>query len=464
MSIQAALVLLLHLAMAGAVTVHVLLRKRDVAAAISWIGLAWLSPVLGSLLYALLGINRVRRRARRLQRPRLAAEAPAPVSQPAGPMGTLETAIGRITRRPLVDGNGVRPLVCGDEGYPVMLAAIDGARSSVALAQYIFRADRIGLRFVEALGRARARGVTVRVLVDGIGSGYLRSPAYDALRRDGVPAARFLHSLLPWRMTFLNLRSHKKLLVIDGTRAFAGGLNIGDENLLAGQPAHPVHDLHFAIEGPVVGQLMADFAADWLFATGEQLAGAHWFPPPAPVGPARGRVITSGPDQDVEKRELVLMAALAAAQSSVRIASPYFLPDDRICTALALAALRGVAVDIIVPAHPSHPFLDWAFAAQIRPLLEAGCRVWRRAPPFEHAKLMTVDGAWALIGSGNWDVRSLRLNFELDLELHDPPLAARLDRIIEHGPREAIRLEALAAQPVWATLRDAAARLLLPYL
>jgi len=267
-----AVTLLVHLTAATGVTLHVLLNKRDVGATVSWIGLAWLSPVVGSALYWLIGINRVRRRALRLVRPSIRTEvaAPgAPLPDQLRHLATLEIAGWRITRRRAEPGNRIDILRDGDGAYPRMIAAIAAAERSVGLSTYIFRDDVAGEAFVSALADAQRRGVEVRVLIDGFGGGYLGSPAYRRLRALGVPAARFLHSEKPWRMPFLNMRTHKKILVADGRIAFAGGLNIGAENLLAGRPRHPVRDSHFELGGPIVGQLVEAFCEDWLFTTGE---------------------------------------------------------------------------------------------------------------------------------------------------------------------------------------------------
>jgi cardiolipin synthase len=457
----------LHVLTALAVTGHVLLTKRDVGAAIGWIGVGWLSPLLGPLLYLIFGINRVVRRARRLRpEPRIAAAAHAPVEDHLrlDHFAALDHAAHRLTRRKAVRGNSVALLVQGDEAYPQMLAAIADAQASIALSSYILRADAAGDRFIAALIAARARGVAVRVLIDGVGSGYFNSPAFRALRREGVPVARLLHSLLPWRMPFLNLRTHKKILCIDGRIGFTGGLNIGAENLLGDRPRHPVRDTHFRFEGPLVAQLVETFAEDWAFTIGEELDGPAWFPELAAPGAVTARVVTSGPDLDVEKIEMLILQAIACARATVRIMTPYFLPDDRLITALALAAMRGVEVDIILPERSNHLVMDWAVGAEIGPLLSAGCRIWRNPPPFEHSKLMTVDGAWGLIGSANWDTRSFRLNFELNVEIYDEAVAATLDRLMDGKRARRFSSTEVAGRPLAVQLRDAGARLLLPYL
>ena len=456
-----------HILLAIGVTMHVLFHKRDVGASIGWIGLAWLSPMLGSVLYVIFGINRVKRRAHQMRDKRAARRgAELPVS-PAGRddhLAALERAGDRITQRPAERGNAVTVLHNGDEAYPAMLAAVEAAKASIALSSYIFRADSAGDSFIDALIRAHRRGVQVRVLIDGIGGGYFLSPTYARLRRHDIPVVRFMHSLLPWRMSFLNLRTHKKILAVDGRIAFTGGLNIGGENLLASQPRHPVRDTHFRCEGPIVAQLIEAFAEDWFFAAGENLAGETWFPPLDRAGDAVARVILSGPDADLEKIEFMILEAVACARASVKVMTPYFLPDDRLVTALALASMRGVKVDVIVPAHGNHPIVDWAMRAQIGPLIAAGCRIWRGPPPFDHSKLMTVDGIWCLIGSANWDVRSFRLNFELNMELYHSDIVRQIDA--QMAARRATRITAAALErlPLAIKLIDNGARLMLPYL
>jgi cardiolipin synthase A/B len=465
--IAVALVGLAQVVLATAVTIHVLLRKRDVGAAIGWMGVAWLSPIIGSLLYLIFGINRVRRKAYRIaKRHRAGRSDEAAISSVPrdGHFASLERAAGAITQRATKDGSAIRVLQNGDETYPLMLAAIAGARSSVALSSYIFRADSIGMRFIGALADAKARGVDVRVIIDGIGGGYLRSPAYARLRRRGVPVVRFLHSLIPWRMAFLNLRNHKKLLILDGARAFIGGLNISDDNLLAKHPLRPVKDVHFYVQGPIVAQLTEAFATDWLFVTEDNLRGTEWFPPLNAVGSAVTRVVTSGPDQDIDKVEYILLQAIGCAQHSVKIATPYFLPSEQLLTALVIAAMRGVQVDVVMPKRSDHVLLDWAMRAHIRPLLASGGRIWTTRESFEHAKLSAIDDGWALIGSSNWDIRSLRLNFELNMEVYDGDFARLIGEKITKMRADSMTLTMLDRRTLPARLRDSMARLLLPYL
>jgi cardiolipin synthase A/B len=355
-------------------------------------------------------------------------------------------------------------LANGDAAYPRMIAAIDGAAASVALSTYIFRTDHVGNDFIAALVGARRRGVEIRVLIDGYGGGYLRSAAYRKLRRAGVPVARFMHSALPWRMPFLNLRTHRKILSVDGRIAFTGGLNIGAENVVARDPRHAVLDTHFRFDGPIVAQLCEAFAGQWYFTTGETLAGPVWFPKLAPVGDCLVRAVTSGPDQDLEKIEMLVLEAIACARSSIQIMTPYFLPDDRIITALALAAMRSVVVDIVLPEHSNHPTVDWAMRAHIGPLLAAGCRVWTHSPPFDHSKLLAVDNIWCFVGTANWDMRSFRLNFEIDLEVYHSVIVEQVSAKIAANQTTRVTAADLDRRTLPTRLRDNAAHLMLPYL
>jgi cardiolipin synthase len=450
------------------VTVDVLLTKSDVRAALGWIAAAWLSPILGGALYFLFGINRVTRRALKLTRRRRAPARPASGHAPAlaENIAQLGAVSAKVIGGDLTGGNRLTPLKGGDEAYPQMLAAIDGAGHTVALASYIFRDDEAGRRFIDALGRAKARGVEVRVLLDSVGAGYLWSPVLNRLLAAGVKADRFLHTWLPWRMPFLNMRNHRKILVTDGRLAFVGGINIGAENCASLRPDGHIDDIHFRVEGPAVRAIMAAFAQDWDFTTQEVLDDPAWWPELPPVGATFVRGLSSGPDADLYKLETMLGAALSLARTRVRIVTPYFLPDARLQFAIAQAALRGVEVQIVLPHKSDQHLMDWAMRAHVRFFRHVGARFFATPGPFDHAKLATVDGEWSLIGSSNWDARSFRLNFEFDLECYGADFTAAIDAAIDGRIARAqeLRPQALLARPVWLRLRDAAARLVMPYL
>jgi len=459
---------LAYVAIAASVTIDVLLTRGDVRAALGWTAAAWLSPILGGLLYFLFGVNRVTRRALKLTRRARRPDWPGVGDPPglAGNIAQLAAVSAKVIGGELAGGNRLTPLRGGDEAYPQMLAAIAGATRGVVLASYIFRDDEAGRRFIDALAAAKARGVEVRVLLDSVGAGYLFSPVMARLRRGGVRGARFLHTWLPWRMPFLNMRNHRKLLVVDGRLAFTGGINIGAENCASLRPQHHIDDIHFRVEGPAVRQVMAAFAHDWDFTTGEVLDDPCWWPELPAAGPVFARGLSSGPDADLYKLEAMLGAALTLARKRVRIVTPYFLPDARLQFAIAQAVLRGVMVEIVLPEKSDQRVMQWAMAAHVRFFRHVGARFIVTPAPFDHAKLATVDGAWCLIGSSNWDARSFRLNFEFDLECYGADFAAAIDALIDARIARGRDLtpDELLARPVVLRLRDAAARLLLPYL
>ncbi|HWD91652.1 MAG TPA: phospholipase D-like domain-containing protein [Verrucomicrobiae bacterium] len=462
-----------HFLAALLASIHTLLNKRDSRAATLWLGTIWGLPVLGPLLYLALGINRIRRRALSLGvRKSVARIIPKNLGESDSSgvehLEMLARAVSRIVARPLTPGNRWEPFVNGDEAFPAMLAAIDSATKSISLCSYIFDNDASGKQFADALGRAVHRGVAVRVLIDAAGTRYSWPSILHRLHRAKIPVARFLPAslLMPWRVTTINLRNHRKILVVDGRRAFTGGMNIRHGNVLLAKPRSPVRDLHFRVEGPLVTQLQEAFAADWAFTTDETLDGEAWFPELSECGNVVARVIADGPDADFETVRWTLLAALAEAQESVQIVTPYFLPDTTLVSALNLAALRGVRVDIILPERSNLRFVDRASRGLWWQVLERGCRIWLTPPPFDHSKLMIVDGHWVLLGSANWDARSLRLNFELNVEAYGRDFARQMSGIMAnklHGARE-VTLAEVDGRNVMIKLGDSIMRLFSPFL
>jgi cardiolipin synthase len=457
---------------------HALLHKRDSRAALLWLAVALLVPVAGAALYFMFGVNRIKRRAILLRgdlehfhagqavAPCSVEELAARLPSEGRHLESLGRAAARVVERHLLPGNRVEPLVNGDAAYPAMLEAIAAARHSIALSTYIFDRDETGFVFAKALGDAARRRVQVRVLIDATGTRYSWPSILGVLRREGVRHARFMRTFPLRRLLEVNLRNHRKILVADGQIGFTGGLNIRSGHWLGKRPRRPVQDLHFRLEGPVVAQMQEVFADDWFFTTGEALRGEKWFPPLAPCGSVIARGIADGPDEDFEKLRWSILAALAAAKNSVRIATPYFLPEPTLIAALNLAAMRGVAVQILLPSKSNLPFVQWASTAHWWQVLERGCRIWLSPPPFDHSKLFIVDDLWSLLGSTNWDPRSLRLNFEFNVECYDAALARTLAGWFDARLRESheTTLPEVDGRSLPIRLRDNAARLLTPFL
>src|SRR5688572_15702077 len=448
---------------------HAVIYKRESRSAALWVILIWVMPALGPILYLLMGVNRVQRRAARLRSAmvRHRAEPAAVADEPSGThLAPLARMLNNVMDRPLVAGNSVEALVDGVQAYPAMLEAIESARSSIMLASYIFHGDGIGAQFVDALVRAVKRGVQVRVLVDDVDARFSRASACKPLRRGGVPLGIFNPPLLPARMNAVHLRNHRKILVVDGTIGFTGGMNIDRRYWDQHNPAASSRDLHFRLRGPVVTQLAEVFADDWQFSTDEALRGAPWFVPLEAAGPCIARIIEAGPDEGLESLRWAIVGGLDAAQRSVRVLTPYFIPDSALITALNAAALRGIEVDIVLPATSDLPHVHWATFGQLWQVLDHGCRVWTSSGPFDHSKLMVVDGAWTLLGSANWDARSLRLNFELNAECYSVELGAHMDGLVQARINAArrITLQDMEARSLAVKLRDGTARLFAPFL
>ncbi len=462
---------MLHIVVAAVGTTHILVNKSDVRSAIGWIGLIWLSPFAGVAIYSAFGINRVARRASRISR-----DSGSSIELPdhsTFDTTTLDACIrpiadvgSQITELPLTQGNCVSILQGGSQAYSEMLSSIANARRSIALTTYIFRLDEVGSEFVAGLIEAHQRGVMVRVLVDGIGSGYFFSPVVRQLRSAGITAMRFMHDWRPWRMSFVNLRNHKKLIIIDGAVGFAGGLNLNRENTITENGKHEIDDIHFRVDGPVVAQLMISFAEDWHFSTGERLHGSAWWPLIERKGDVIARGISSGPDEGVGSIETIFATALGQAKRGIRIVTPYFLPDERLKSAIILAGLRGVRVELVIPERSDHAAMDWAMRAHLSFFPIERMKCFETPTPFDHSKLLTVDGMWCAVGSANWDVRSLRLNFEFLLECYEKDMVTAIDALIDEKISQAKPLTSasLTARPLMVRLRDASARLFLPYI
>ncbi|MGB5809558.1 MAG: phospholipase D-like domain-containing protein [Polyangiales bacterium] len=471
--VSVALTVLVSLLASG----HAILNKRDTRSATAWVGLVWLVPVFGAVLYLFLGINRIQRRARELKSrsiygvplddaPRSPADLDRTLGNERARMVELARVVATVARQPLLAGNSIESLVDGDEAYPAMLSAIRDAEESITFASYIFEAAGVGDAFVDALADACARGVQVRVLIDDVGARYGWPRIHSVLAKRGVPVARFLPAFLPRSVTYFNLRNHRKIMVVDGRIGFTGGMNIRPGCVLASHPDAATRDLHFRVQGPVVGQLQETFAEDWGFAAREKLEGKPWFKDLAPVGDTLARGIADGPDANIDALNWVFLGAVGAARRSVRVMTPYFLPDRPLLKALHLASKRGVEVDVIVPEVGNLPIVRWAMWGSYAQVIGDGVRLWLTPPPFDHSKLFVVDSYWSSVGSTNWDPRSLRLNFEFNLECYDGGLGAALDAHALQR-RETARLLTMAdieQRSPLLKLRDGTARLFQPYL
>lgn len=462
----------LFAAVAGAFGVlasgHALINKRRPRSAFGWIAVCLMFPLAGAALYFFFGVNRTRRRAQRLREDELPEQGSAGfVIEPDNELLPLMRLGEAVSGAPVLTGNDVEILHGGEVAFPAMLAAIESARERVFLSSYIFDRDDTGTAFADALGRAVDRGVEVRVLLDGVGELYSWPRARHLLARRGVNVRRFLPPRLLPPSFMINLRNHRKILLVDDRLGFTGGMNVSDRHLLARAPAgrrdRRVVDVHFALRGPVLERLLAIFNSDWAFAGGTERP--HRLTP-VTAGAAGCRAIADGPDEELDRLLLLITGAIGLARRRVAIMTPYFVPPRELLGALQAAALRGVDVSILLPAHNNLFFVHRATRHLLWELLQRGVRVYYQPGPFVHSKLLLVDDAYAQIGSANLDPRSLRLNFELTVEVFDRPTVSALWSHVDDARVESaeVSLADVDGRPLRTRLVDGVAWLFSPYL
>ena len=454
----------LYLIVAVVAGVHVLVHKRNSRAAFGWLGLIILFPIAGAVLYALFGINRVRRKALRVsQESEVSQKIPVQQARPATG-AQLDRPGFCITDREARPGNEVTTYYNGEQAFPAMLDAIDAAREEVLLSSYIFDNDETGRRFIDRLQQASQRGVAVCVMVDDVGIRYSLPTIVRELKRAGLPFRRFMPlRLLPPSFS-INLRTHRKILVTDRRVCFAGCMNIGDRHLLHGPSPHRASDLHFGDSGPVVGDFEDLFEDDWRFFGGDALeprTGAD-----TEHGSAHCRLVSDGPDETLDSMKLVFMGAISNARRRIWIMTPYFLPERQMMGCLQAAALSGVDIQVMIPQKNNWPLVQWALQHNMVELLTTGVKILQRPPPFAHNKCFLVDDDYVIVGSSNLDPRSLRLNFELGVEVFDPHLNGELASHFSEVAASCIpfTVERIESRSYPARIRDGAAALFTPYI
>ncbi len=427
--------------------VHILLNKHEEpVSAVMWLVLVFSFPGAGVLLYVLFGINRIRTRGMKVRysSERMRGELRAECESPDANGGDLKALANlRLEERefkigatsgvyPAHDsfldralpetkplrGNSVDLLLDGSEAYPAMLEAMEAAERSIHLQSYIITNDSVGREVLRVLRRKADEGVAVKILYDKFGSFPAVASRFFAACIRGATnmEARAFAQAVPWG---IQLRNHRKLLVVDGRLAFIGGINISaDNDREKARRNKYIHDMHCRVAGPVVSGLQFAFLVDWHHVSGaseSELLCEDNFPLLKEEGDSVARVVASGPGQCDGASEKLHMAATATATQSLWLATPYFVPDKSFLKALAAAAMRGVDVRIMVPARNNHWYVQLATRSLYPFLLDSGVRVYEREGEFFHAKATLVDRKWAKMGSSNCDVRSFRLNYELDL-------------------------------------------------
>lgn len=468
------LLALLYISLAIGTIVHILLFKKDIKSSIGWIGLVILAPILGSILYLFLGINRVRRKATKLRKKgsileKFTKQEIQDFFQNL-PLHTKQFIIygNNVYSQTFAAGNNIKPLQNGTEAYPEMIELIKNAKKEVLVESYIFDYDDETEKFLDAFRTAISNGAQVKVLVDGIGTlAFFRRTIEEKLKEiKGLEYGVFLPPKIPIALPFVNMRNHRKIMIIDGKFAFFGGMNLSKENVLIDDKKRGVIDITFKVEGPVIDQLSQVFEDDWEFTTGKSMRACSKYIKNIEAGNMPAKVIPDGPDNEQGKIERLVHGTINAATKKISIVTPYFLPEDNILTALEMAAMKGIVVEVIIPEFNDHRVLNWAEEPNFLSLLEKGVKIYRTPPPFDHSKIFVVDNEWVFIGSANWDVRSFRLHFESNMEILSKELASQLCDIIEKKKEASkmVTIEECKNMHILKRLRNNAFRLLTPYL
>lgn len=442
----------------------IVLQKREPAATLSWlISLAAL-PYLGFLIYYVFGPQRIRRQRLRRGRARAALPELPPGLSPSAEAVELARVGQATTGLPPTTATAVRLLVDGAAKYAALLEAIAVARSFVHLEYYIFHPDRTGTALRDALVERAQAGVKVRLLLDAVGSGKVNRHFIRPLLDAGGEMAWFHPMRLQrfWKRPWLNLRTHRKIVVIDGKVAFTGGINITDEqDERLRDDAY--RDLHLRLEGDVVRQLQLVFIEDWAYAT-----DTTPLPVPentAPPGSVAAQVVVCGPDSPWEAIHRVHVGAIHAARRRVWLVTPYFVPGEAARMALTSAALGGLDVRLLVPKVSDSRLVTYAARSYFDELLAAGVRIFEYGPRLLHSKALLCDDDFAILGSANFDHRSFRLNFEVSVMFVDAGLVAELGALLEQECDRCTPVENNRSRPLWrARLPEALARLVSPLL
>jgi len=465
---------LLYLALA---VFWVILEKRQPSATMAWLLVLIFMPFVGMLLYLYFGRQRRRRRIR-LRTEGVARLAPG-LDSAAGerdaehPLDGVDDGHQPLLRlahglgySPLVAGNRVELFFDGADKHEALFEAVRAAKQFVHLEYYILQPDETGLELRELLVERARAGVEVRLLVDGVGSLSLGEAFFRGLREAGARAERFHPIVLaPWRNR-INYRNHRKIAVIDGDCGFIGGMNIGDEYRHGTEEAPAWRDTHLCVRGPAVQWLERVFVEDWHDQTSEILAEPRFFPDPAAQGDERVQILASGPEDELSAIHHIYFTAITSARERVRITTPYFVPDPPLLLALRTAALRGVEVELVLPGRTDLALVTWAGRSYFEELLEAGVRIHEYQPRILHAKVLTVDGHCATVGSANMDIRSFQLNYEVAAFVHGRQRVDELDRQfeIDLAQSSAVLLEDCERRPLRQRIAEATARVLSPML
>lgn len=441
---------------------------RTSQGAVSWVVFLLTAPYIAVPLYLFLGHHKFKdyvigRRGSAQMTDDITefGKAHLPDTPPEFPPNALEA----IAELPIVRGNGMRLLVDGDETFESVFAALDAAHHYILVQFYIVHDDVLGRALQDRLIAAAKRGVTVHFICDRVGSHKLPQSYRDTLSAAGVHVVEPGHMIGPKNRFQLNFRNHRKTVIVDGTVGFTGGLNVGDEYMGRDPKFGHWRDTFVEIRGPMVTQLQLVFVEDWHWMTDCLLTtGLNWKPVHDDMD-MTGLVSSTGPGDTMETGALFFFTAIANAKKRIWIASPYFVPDTDVLSALKIAALQGVDVRILVPDMIDHKAPWMAAFAYFDEVRNAGVQIWRYKAGFMHQKVLVVDDTMAAIGTANLDNRSFRLNFETMAVFFDSRAAHQVEQMLTRDFEQAFKLEqVLNDQPFHIRVGARISRLLAPIL
>jgi cardiolipin synthase A/B len=455
----------------GINSVIIVLQRRPAASTIAWLLALVFLPVVGIVLYRIIGPLKLERRKRRRSRAKRIIDEGlrglAALDESSAEHHQLAMIPVRLGGAPPLRAETVDIYLDGASAFDAILAAVAAARDHVHLEYYIWEPDTIGTRLRDLLVERARAGVAVRLLLDGTGSYKLSRAFLRPLREAGAKVAWFNPvRLFTWRRRRADFRTHRKIAVCDGRVGFTGGMNITDVHSAA-LFDHYWRDTHLRLSGAAVWPMQRAFFEDWYYAAGELIpVTTENIPPPDHEGEHLVQVVASGPDDTTFELHKVFFAAINQATDRLWLTTPYFVPDDALLTALCTAALRGVDVRVLVPSRGDSRLVDLAARSYFPELLDAGVRVFEYLPRFIHAKTMLGDDDTAIIGTANFDNRSFRLDFEIAAVLFGKSANAQLAAAFEHDCLEAREIEkrGLAGLSFGQRLGEASARLMSPLL
>ncbi len=430
--------------------VVLLVKKRQPVSSVAWMLSIVFIPIGGAVLFLVFGINRVERRKESKQRSaeqlsvrhlqRSEHDRP-PRDDDRTEVRRLMKLTQRLTNTWPTIGNDIELLTDTNRTLGLIEQALLSACESIHLEYYIWQPDRTGTRIRDLLIRKAREGVRVRFLYDGFGSFWLTKRFLRPMRDAGIQIATFLPGQTFRERWSLNLRNHRKIVVVDGRVAFTGGMNIGDEYIGRSTSFGFWRDAHLRVVGPEVWRHQLVFAEDWYFATGEVLPDTESFPASPTTGTVTAQTVSGGPEDDASIFQALILAAINEAQDRLLLITSYFAPPTAIICALENAAFRGVRVRLLLSGRANHVWTLLAGRAIYDSLLKAGVEISEYQRGLLHSKTLTIDGHWSLVGSANIDCRSLFLNFESGMVLYDERIAQQLEQQFAQDAQDAILIK-----------------------